>query len=247
VSNCEHTYLCGQCERAVLYRFFDKGTVTTRKFATGTIEIGGPVDPRRRILTLTLTAEPDCLPGEWSILNESSYQQLDCFGDLSCSSTATAGPDSFAAHVPAPLKRGKMTLRFLVRFKEATITPPTGPGPTSFCLYMFCHRANPDCRVCPRTNDPRPFLRLNGSFIFSPPPGPQELANINIAPISSLDDYFPTSNGSGLGELPPLPYPCCQRLDVSSMPLLGPRGEYPMTLDPNDETRRTPWGNSVRR
>jgi hypothetical protein len=234
----------------VLYRFFNKGTQETRVFAQGSVKLGDAVigtSPPSRMLTLTLKADRQCLPGEWSILNESFYR-LDCFGHPNYTFIASPGDVRFRVHVPTQsddaTKNGKVTVCFRIPFAS---TP--SPEPVSFAFSVWCNRANPDCDVCPLPSNPQPFLRLNGCFDIT------VLDNIVLGPcppaphptLSSPEDYFPIVEGLIPSVLPPLPYPCCQQMDANLMLPVGPRRQYLATPDPDDQVKLTPGGDLVRR
>lgn len=200
----------------VLYRFFDKGTVKTAVFASGTLSIGKedvkiPLDTSiYRIMTFTLEAHQDCLPGEWSILNESVYQ-LDWFGEVRRKSAATTKPDYFEPYstaAPQSEKNGTMRVSFLVPFKDKHLET------ARFSLYIFCNRTNPDCIVCPSPGEPAPLLQLRGYFEKPRTGAP---AKITLDPVASgapvplwPKDYFPTITDGCDGPLPVLPYPVCR-------------------------------------
>jgi hypothetical protein len=200
----------------VLYRVFDKGKQKTEVFADGEVKIegsditiaAGPTDPdpnKFRIMTVTLTAKEGCLPGEWSILNESVYQ-LDWFGESHRKSAVTIRPDYFRPHSPSgpTPEYGKMRVSFLIPIKS------DGPESARFSFYIFCDRANPDCIVCPSPGAPRPLLKLEGFFergiswtivldrVESNP-------SIPVSP----ENYFPTTISGCGGPFPVLPNPSC--------------------------------------
>ena len=98
----------------MLYHYSEKGTDKLFPFASGTVEKQS--DASVTTVKLTLTAVSGCLPGEWSILNESNYAL--CYREgFSSRLVATSRPDCFdnlptnqsqnsssAAHVPASVK-----------------------------------------------------------------------------------------------------------------------------------------------
>jgi hypothetical protein len=198
----------------VLYRVFDNGTPKTDFFAKGTVEIGGdditiPKDPANyRIMTLTLEAKKDCLPGEWSILNESVYQ-LDWFGKILHKSATTTKPDYFTTYSPAAdqsEKNGTMRVSFLVPFKGKQLEK------AEFSLYISSARVNPDCDVCPPPSKRGRLLTLRGDLVTDGTSWsmPLRCHKPSSQCPCSPEDYFPTLTVRCPPFLPPFSCPCLE-------------------------------------
>jgi hypothetical protein len=194
----------------VLYRIMDKGTV--KLFCFAECEVKAIDDPRGRIVIVALRPDDRCLPGEWSLLNESrfaiSYSYFSssytrapespiCFTPI-CPRLSTARNDQ--SHPPRR-PGGELEVRFRI------------PTPTKgFSVYIYCERVLPACEVCLLPG--HPLMRLDCTLdapttlhIVPPANGYDRLSYLRSdglktqLDVCSFSDYLPTVIGTPCGSI----------------------------------------------